>query len=124
MVRGVSVADQIAKVEDLLKKLNFIKKEDSSTEGSEGEGTLAGVIGNENTMANVRIQVHNDDISNVLILNKKAITNHENQLFQAELEKFRPYQTRLLQANHKQSLLMKELTKAYSDLLQDRRNTI
>lgn len=72
-------------------------------------------------MANVRIQVHNDDISNVLILNKKAITNHENQLFQAELEKFRPYQTRLLQANHKQSLLMKELTKAYSDLLQDRR---
>lgn len=71
--------------------------------------------------ANIRNKVHTDDISNVLILNKKAISNHENQLFQAELEKFRPYQNRLLQANHKQSSLMKELTKAYGDLLQDRR---
>ena len=65
--------------------------------------------------------MHNDDISNVLILNKKSIPNHENQLFQAELEKFRPHQTRLLQAQHKQSSLLKELTKAYGDLLQDKR---
>lgn len=67
------------------------------------------------------IKVHNDDISNVLILNKKTISNHENQLFQAELEKFRPHQNRLLQANHKQTALMKELTKLYGDLLQDKR---
>ena len=66
-------------------------------------------------------QVHNDDISNVLILNKKSISNHENQLFQAELEKFRPHQNRLLQATHKQSTLMKELTKTYGNLLQDKR---
>lgn len=66
-------------------------------------------------------KVHNDDISNVLILNKKTISNHENQLFQAELEKFRPHQNRLLQANHKQTALMKELTKLYGDLLQDKR---
>jgi len=65
--------------------------------------------------------VHNDDISNVLILNKKSITNQENQLFKAELEKFRPHQNRLLQANHKQASLMKELTRTYSDLLQDKR---
>jgi hypothetical protein len=57
----------------------------------------------------------------VLILNKKTISNHENQLFQAELEKFRPYQNRLLQANHKQTALMKELTKSYGILLQDKR---
>lgn len=57
----------------------------------------------------------------MLILNKKSISNHENQLFQAELEKFRPYQNRLLQANHKQTALMKELTKTYGDLLQDKR---
>lgn len=62
-----------------------------------------------------------DDISNVLILNKKSISNHENQLFQAELEKFRPHQNRLLQLTHKQTALMKELTKTYGDLLQDKR---
>ena len=63
----------------------------------------------------------NDDISNVLILNKKSIANQESQLFQTELEKFRPHQNRLLQANHKQTALMKELTKTYGDLLQDKR---
>lgn len=67
------------------------------------------------------MQIHNDDISNVLILNKKAITNQEAQLFKQELEKFRPHQNRILQANHKQSSLMKELTRTYSDLLQDKR---
>jgi hypothetical protein len=56
-----------------------------------------------------------------LILNKKSITGQETQLFDAELEKFRPHQNRLLQANHKQQSLMKELTKIYGDLLQDKR---
>src|SRR5450432_3045640 len=67
------------------------------------------------------VKVHNDDISQVLILNKKSISNYEAQLFQSELEKFRPYQTRLLQANHKQSSLMKELNVTYNNLLQDKR---
>lgn len=67
------------------------------------------------------MQVHNDDISQILILNKKSISNYESQLFQQELEKFRPHQNRLLQANHKQSALMKELTATFNDLLQDKR---
>lgn len=67
------------------------------------------------------MQVHSDDISNVLILNKKAIANQESQLFKAELEKFRPHQNRILQANHKQASLLKELTRTYSDLLKDKR---
>jgi ALIX V-shaped domain binding to HIV len=62
-----------------------------------------------------------DDISNVLILNKKSILNHENQLFQAELEKFRSHQNRLISTVHKQQSLLKELTKTYGDLLQDKR---
>lgn len=66
-------------------------------------------------------QIHSDDISNVIMLNKKAITSQENALFKAELEKFRPHQNRILQAVHKQSSLMKELTRTYSDLLQDKR---
>lgn len=57
----------------------------------------------------------------MLILNKKSIANHESQLFQAELEKYRSHQNRLLQGTHKQTVLMKELTKAYGDLLQDKR---
>ena len=56
-----------------------------------------------------------------MILNKKAIANQESQLFRAELEKFRPHQNRLLQANHKQASVLKELTKSYSNLLQDKR---
>ena len=47
--------------------------------------------------------------------------NIEGQLFASELEKFRPHQNRLLQASHKQSALMKELTAAYGELLQDKR---
>lgn len=66
-------------------------------------------------------QIHNDDISNVLILNKKATSSQESALFKSELEKFRPHQTRILQAIHKQSSVMKELTRTYGDLLQDKR---
>ncbi|EON66126.1 hypothetical protein W97_05369 [Coniosporium apollinis CBS 100218] len=98
---GPSVADQIARVEELLRKLNLIKRERAQV------------------LKDLKEKVHNDDISNVLILNKK--TNQEQQLFKAELDKFRPHQTRLLQANHKQTSLMKELTRTYSDLLQDKR---
>lgn len=100
---GLSVADQIAKVEDLLRKLNLVKRERMQV------------------LKDLKEKVHTDDISNVLILNRKAIANHENQLFQAELEKFRSHQNRLISTVHKQSSLLKELTKTYGDLLQDKR---
>ncbi|EER22878.1 bck1-like resistance to osmotic shock [Coccidioides posadasii str. Silveira] len=99
----VSVSEQITRVEELLRKLNLVKRDRMQT------------------LKDLKDKVHNDDISNVLILNKKSIANQEEQLFQAELEKFRPHQTRLLQANHKQTALMKELAKVYGDLLQDKR---
>nr|POE54517.1 vacuolar protein-sorting protein bro1 [Quercus suber] len=54
-------------------------------------------------------------------MSKKAISAQENALFKSELEKFRQHQNRILQANHKQQSLMKELTRVYSDLLQDKR---
>ncbi|KAH7327928.1 vacuolar protein-sorting protein BRO1 [Stachybotrys elegans] len=100
---GPSVMDQIGRVEDILKKLSLIKRERNQV------------------LKDLKEKVHNDDISQILILNKKSIANYEAQLFQQELEKFRPHQTRLLQANHKQSALMKELTAAFNDLLQDKR---
>lgn len=100
---GLSVADQIAKVEDLLRRLNLVKRERMQV------------------LKDLKEKVHTDDISNVLILNKKAIANQENQLFQAELEKFRSHQNRLISTVHKQSSLLKELTRTYGDLLQDKR---
>ncbi|KAG0649478.1 BRO domain-containing 1 [Hyphodiscus hymeniophilus] len=100
---SVTVVDQIAKVEEILKKLNQIKRERGQV------------------LKDLKEKVHNDDISQVLILNKKSISNYETQLFQAELEKFRPHQSRLLSANHKQSSLMKELTATFNALLQDKR---
>lgn len=116
-----SVMDQIKKVEDILKKLNLIKRErnqvlkDLKDKVREDISLcLVSSIAND-------VQVHNDDISQILILNKKSIANYEQQLFQQELEKFRPHTTRLLQANHKQSALMKELTMTFNNLLQDKR---
>ncbi|KAL1969823.1 hypothetical protein VTN77DRAFT_7332 [Rasamsonia byssochlamydoides] len=101
---SISVAEQIAKVEELLKKLNLVKRERAQV------------------LKDLKEKVHEDDISNVLILNKKSLgSGQEQQLFQAELEKFRPHQNRIIQANHKQASLMKELTKVYGDLLQDKR---
>ncbi|CAN9080438.1 vacuolar protein-sorting protein bro1 [Alternaria alternata] len=100
---GPSVTDQIAAVEDILRKLNLVKKERTQI------------------LKDLKDKVHSDDISNVLILNKKAIANQESQLFKAELEKFRPHQNRILQANHKQASFLKELTRTYSDLLKDKR---
>ncbi|KAI9726641.1 MAG: bck1-like resistance to osmotic shock [Chrysothrix sp. TS-e1954] len=100
---SISIADQIANVEELLRKLNLVKRERAQV------------------LKDLKEKVHNDDISQVLILNKKAITSQEHQLFKTELEKFRPHQTRILQANHKQASIMKDLTRTYSDLLQDKR---
>ncbi|KAL1841833.1 hypothetical protein VTJ49DRAFT_6510 [Mycothermus thermophilus] len=100
---GPTVVEQIAKVEDILKKLNLIKRERMQV------------------LKDLKEKAHNDDISQILILNKKAIANYEQQLFQQELEKYRPYQNRLVQATHKQAALMRELTVTFNTLLQDKR---
>ncbi|KAF2271499.1 vacuolar protein-sorting protein bro1 [Westerdykella ornata] len=102
-IDGPTVAEQIANVEELLRRLNLVKRE------------------RVQVLKDLKEKVHSDDISNTLILNKKALANQESQLFQAELEKFRPHQNRILQANHKQASLLKELTRTYSDLLKDKR---
>jgi ALIX V-shaped domain binding to HIV len=62
--------------------------------------------------------VHNDDISNVLILNRKN-PNIEAQVFASELEKFRPYQTRLEGLIHKQKELLQEVITSFKKLLSE-----
>ncbi|KAF2718603.1 BRO1-domain-containing protein [Polychaeton citri CBS 116435] len=98
-----SVQEQIEKMEELMRKLQLVKRE------------------RQQVLKDLKEKVHDDDISNVLILNKKAISSQEQQLFKTELEKFRPHQTRILQANHKQKSLMNEMTRSYGELLQDKR---
>lgn len=117
---SASVSEQIAKVEGILNKLNLVKQDRATTlkDLKEKVKRQSSALW---TTANPLTQVRNDDISNVLILNKKSIVGQESQLFETELEKFRPHQTRILQANHRQSSLMKELTKTYAALLQDKR---
>ncbi|POS87905.1 BRO1-domain-containing protein [Erysiphe pulchra] len=99
----LSITDQVTRIEEILKKLNLIKRERIQV------------------LRDLKEKVHNDDISQVLILNKKSLSNFENEIFQAELEKFKSHQSRLLSANHKQSSLMKELTSVLNTLLQDKR---
>ena len=53
-----------------------------------------------------------------MILNKKN-PNIESQLFTSELEKFRPYQTRLAGLIHKQQDILSEVVSAFKSLLQE-----
>jgi hypothetical protein len=100
-----SISEQVERVEGLLQKLNLVKRERAQV------------------LKDLKEKVQTDDISNTLILSvKKPIVNpSENPLFKQELEKFRPHQTRILQALHKQQSLLKELGRTYNDLLADRR---
>ena len=118
---SISVMDQIAKVEDLLRKLELVKRDRSQVLKDLKEKVSLGRSITHVACSHDMTQAHNDDISTTLILSKKTVSNHENQLFQSELDKFRPHQQRILQATHKQTALMKELTRTYSALLQDKR---
>ena len=123
---GVSVADQVARVERSAAQAQpGHAGAGAGAQGPQGKGDDHPRSCESPRVCAYRLtrlrQVHTDDISSVLILNKKSISNHESQLFQAELEKFRPHQQRLMQANHKQASLLKELSATYGELLQDPR---
>jgi hypothetical protein len=94
------VAEHVQTVERGLSGLNVIKRE------------------RQTTLKQLKEAAHNDDISSVLILNKKN-PNVESQLFTSELEKFRPYQTRLAGLVHKQQELLSDVVKAFKSLLQE-----
>ncbi|RKF76069.1 Vacuolar protein-sorting protein BRO1 [Golovinomyces cichoracearum] len=100
---GPSITEQVSRVEEILKKLNLIKRERAQV------------------LKDLKEKARTDDISQVLILNKKSLSSFEAEIFQSELDKFKPHQNRILSANHKQSSLMKELTSSLNVLLQDKR---
>ncbi|KAF9085598.1 bck1-like resistance to osmotic shock [Mortierella sp. AD031] len=88
----------VAKVEDVMAKLKKLKQERMET------------------LEDMKIKTQQDDISNLLILNKKS-SGIEPQLFAQELEKFRPHQTRVTATIHHQQVLMQELTTHYKELM-------
>lgn len=61
------------------------------------------------------IKTMQDDISQLLILNKKA--NVEQQIFASELEKFRPHQQRITATVQHQQQAIQDLTAAFKDLM-------
>ena len=60
-----------------------------------------------------------DDISNVLILNKKT-SNVEQQIFTAELEKYKAHKQRISATIQQQQQVIRELTDAFKALVEDK----
>ncbi|WWC63541.1 uncharacterized protein I303_106144 [Kwoniella dejecticola CBS 10117] len=62
----------------------------------------------DEVLKDLKEKVQNDDVSNLLLLNRRS-TGVEPQLFAAELEKFRPYQSRLAAAIQASTSILTEL---------------
>ncbi|KAI9265997.1 BRO1-like domain-containing protein [Sporodiniella umbellata] len=89
---------KIQQVESILEKLRRIESDRSETFNDLKEKTTQ------------------DDISQLLILNKKA--NVEEQIFASELEKFRPYQHRISATIQHQQQAIQDLTEAFKKLME------
>ncbi|CAG8583919.1 42773_t:CDS:2 [Gigaspora margarita] len=89
---------KVYQVEECLSNLHKVKKE------------------RMDTLNDLKEKTHQDDISHLLILNKKT-QNIEPQLFASELEKFSPYRNRITSSIHHQQALLEELTVFYKNLV-------
>ncbi|KAM0790170.1 hypothetical protein ACM66B_005489 [Microbotryomycetes sp. NB124-2] len=61
-------------------------------------------------LKDLKEKVQADDISHILILNRKGSAAVEPQLFATELEKFRPHQQRIMAAIHQQQQTLSEVS--------------
>ncbi|ODV94983.1 hypothetical protein PACTADRAFT_50819 [Pachysolen tannophilus NRRL Y-2460] len=77
--------------------------------------------GRHNVYSEFQEKVHNDDISNILILNKSNISNIENELFQQELLKFEPLRNQIEANLKKQDTYIKNLKLKMSILMKNRK---
>ncbi|CAG8521770.1 434_t:CDS:2 [Diversispora eburnea] len=94
-----NISTKVNKVEECLDNLNKVRKE------------------RMDTLNDLKDKTHQDDISHLLILNKKT-QNIEPQLFATELEKFSPYRNRITSSIHHQQALLQELTTLYKNLME------
>ncbi|KAF9420301.1 bck1-like resistance to osmotic shock [Podila epigama] len=100
-----TILKTVAKVEEVIAKLRKLKQE------------------RMDTLEDMKAKTQKDDISNLLILNKKS-SGIEPQLFAQELEKYGPHQSRIMATVHHQQALMQELTTHFKELMngQEARN--
>lgn len=65
-------------------------------------------------------QVQGDDISHLLILNRKS-QNIEPTLFAAELEKFKPHQSRITSTLHHQKATIADITASFKSITESKK---
>ncbi|CAO3596744.1 unnamed protein product [Absidia cylindrospora] len=70
----------------------------------------------DETLQDLKDRTRQDDISQLLLLNKKS--NAEQHLFMSELEKYRPHQQRIAATIHQQQQQIQELTAAFKALVE------
>ncbi|QPG74810.1 hypothetical protein FOA43_002146 [Brettanomyces nanus] len=70
-----------------------------------------------NTLMDLRQAIRDDDISNVLVLNKDK--ENMDDLFNQELQKFKPYQERIAATTDKQSSLINDMKQSMAEVLDD-----
>ncbi|PWZ02513.1 BRO1-domain-containing protein [Testicularia cyperi] len=92
-----AVKAKVSQIDELLIKLNKIKKE-------RGE-----------VLSDLKEKIQTDDISQVLVLNRRS-QNVDASIFNAELEKFKPHQNRIAVSLHHQQALLSELNNAVQEL--------
>jgi hypothetical protein len=96
-----AITAKVEHVDDLMRKLALVKKERHAT------------------LQDLKTKARADDISNVLILNRKT-PGIEQRVFAAELEKFRPHRTRLAAMLARQDQLVEEMTQDFALVLEDK----
>lgn len=94
---GEQMNGRIASIQESLSRLSKLKKE------------------RNDVLADLKERVHNDDISQLLILNRKS-QNVEPTLFAAELEKFRPHQARIQSTIALQQSTLQQTQNVYGQL--------
>ncbi|CAG8611923.1 5826_t:CDS:2, partial [Paraglomus occultum] len=94
-----SMSSKVRQIEECIGNLNKVRKE------------------RMDTLSDLKEKTHQDDISHLLILNKKT-QNIEPQLFATELEKFVPYKLRITASIHQQQKLLHQLNALYKSLME------
>jgi hypothetical protein len=89
---------KVQKIESIIEKLKRIESD------------------RDETFRDLKDKTMQDDISQLLILNKKA--NVEQQIFASELEKFRPHQQRITATIQHQQQAIQDLTIAFKSLME------
>ncbi|CAE6453765.1 unnamed protein product [Rhizoctonia solani] len=97
-----AIKARVDEIDEILGTLNKIKRE-------RGE-----------VLKDLKEKVQNDDVSHLLLLNRRSGPAVETALFASELEKFRPYQSRLAATAHHQQAALQEAGNLLKQLQNER----